>query len=76
MQNHSLSRFIADLEVLYMQTSPYPIVNGTGYKNWVDIEINAPMGNIIEMNKALVKYDLAFELQDREIGIIVVRDPI
>jgi thiol-disulfide isomerase/thioredoxin len=74
MQNHSISRFIADLNVLYMQNSVYPVLNETGYKKWVDMEMNAPMGDIDEMNKALAKYDLAFVLQNREVNVLVIKD--
>ncbi|MEJ5994392.1 TlpA disulfide reductase family protein [Pedobacter sp. Du54] len=76
MQNHALWRFVSDLNALYMQNSDYPVINQTDYKGFVDIEVQARMGNITELNKGLAKYDLAFILKEVEIDVIVVRDAV
>ncbi len=74
MRNSNLDVMIMRLNVLYMQNSPYPIVNGTGYYGNVDISIDCNLSKIEEVNRELAKYDLHFFVEDFETDILVVKD--
>ena len=51
-----------------------PVVNLTNYLYPVDIEINAKMHDIDDLNRALAKYDLKFIEQDRQVEVLVIDD--
>jgi len=69
-----LYRIIQELNLIYQQRSPYPLVDETNYKDPVDIKIDANLTDMASINKALIKYDLQFELLDREIDFLVISD--
>lgn len=76
IRNSFLEALTTRLEIMYMQNSKYPIVNGTGYKGRVDMDIDANLSSLEELNKQLVKYDLEFVLEDYPTYVLVIRDKI
>lgn len=74
VRNGTLQTLITRLNVLYMQNSKYPIVNGTNYIGKIDMEINAQLSNISEVNRELAKYDLKFEVDDYVTDVLVIED--
>lgn len=74
MQHMPLSRLIAELAVIYQQNSPYPIIDGTNYKEPVDMEVSANLTNMESINAALARYDLRFELKEQELDLLIIRD--
>lgn len=72
--NGSLNSLITRLNVLYMQNSQYPIVNGTGYAGNVNMDLKARLSNLSEVNSELKKYDLQFVEEDYETEMLVIRD--
>jgi len=74
MVNTYLIQLISQLNMIYQQKCPYPIIDGTGYLGKVDIELDANLSNIDSINKALMRYDLAFEKSEAPIEILVIKD--
>lgn len=74
IRNYRLNLLISRLETQFMQNSPYPIIDETGYNGRVDLSLHASLSNVIELNKELEKYDLKFEDKDAWTDILVVRD--
>lgn len=74
IRNTHLSFFYAQLSVVYLQKSPIPLFNDTGYDGKVDMDINASLSNVKALNEALAKYDLALVEGEREIEMLVIRD--
>jgi thiol-disulfide isomerase/thioredoxin len=72
--NFPLVRLVAELSAEFMCRSPYPIVDETGYKPWVDLEINARLSDVKAVNKELAKYGLALELREEPLDMMVIRD--
>jgi uncharacterized protein (TIGR03435 family) len=65
-----IKAFLAAL-VLDMQTS-LPLIDETGYAGDIDIELNANLSDINDVNKALEKYDLKFTETERATDFIVL----
>lgn len=74
LKNAFLNRFISELNLLYQQNSPYPLMDDTGITSTVDIDVKANLSSIKEINKALKAYDLEFIEADREVAMLVIKD--
>ena len=74
LHNAYLSHFFNRIDAFFLQNSPIPLVNATGYKGKVDFEIDADMGSIESLNKALEKYDLQLVEQEQEVEMVVIKD--
>lgn len=74
LQNMRLEELVASLNMFYMQHSPLPLVDGTGYHHPVDMEIEAPMSDMDALNGALARYGLRFEEEDREMEMVVIKE--
>lgn len=74
LRNAGIGYFVGRLDAFFLQNSQYPIVDETGYKDPVDIEIKANLSNISEINKELKKYDLKLEEGIYETDILSISD--
>lgn len=74
MHNSTFQQLAVRLEVNALQRSSYPVVDGTGYRGRVDMEINANLSDVGAMNLALAKYDLKFVVEDFPTEVLVVRN--
>jgi thiol-disulfide isomerase/thioredoxin len=74
LTNFPLRRLVAVLASQYMSRSPYPIIDQTGYTNWVDLQINARLSDVKAVNAELARYDLALEPVTVPIDMMVIRD--
>ncbi|SDF95350.1 Thiol-disulfide isomerase or thioredoxin [Pedobacter terrae] len=74
MVNTYLIQFISELNKIYQQRSPYPIIDGTGYMEKVDIELEANLSDISSINKAIKRYDLLLEKSIAPIEVLVIKD--
>ncbi len=72
--NRPLSLLVRNLNMKFLQHSPYPILNETGIEGPVDIDIEANMSEIDDLNRAMDKYGLKFMEAEREMDILVIRD--
>lgn len=76
LKNFPLNRLFTHLNYVYLQNYFVPIVDGTNYSSWVDIEINASPSDVDAMNKELDKYDLKFVEKRVEVDFMVIRDKV
>jgi thiol-disulfide isomerase/thioredoxin len=74
LRNAVLGHLVKRLEVQYLQDSPLPVVDATGYKGLVDLDIRAALSSVKELNTALEPYGLRFEERDLPVQLLVVRD--
>ncbi len=74
LQNVSLNAFIRKLERGWWQLSKLPILNGTGIKGKVDLDLKATMTKVEDVNKALAPYGLQFVEKPAITEFLVVRD--
>lgn len=74
LRNASLMGLVMRLDNFYMQHSTYPLVDGTGIKGRVDLDIQANLSDLGTVNIALARYDVSFVLEDHPIEMLVVRD--
>ncbi|OCX54300.1 hypothetical protein BEL04_08560 [Mucilaginibacter sp. PPCGB 2223] len=74
LHNAPLSALMMRLERQYLQNSPLPIADGTGYTGMVDLDLEARLSNLDALNKELAKYDLQFIEKPYPAEILVIRD--
>jgi len=74
LKGKSLDLLIAQLNVIYMQHSPYPVVNATGMDEPVDLKIEAKLASLKSLNKALQPYGLQFVEEEQTVQTLVFRD--
>lgn len=74
MHKGYLKTFIVYLNNLYLQNLPYPVLDETGYKDLIDLEMSATMSNVESINTALAAYDLKLIYADRNIDMLVIKD--
>lgn len=74
LRNSPLSFMMKRLQVQFMQNSPLPVVDETGYKGRVDLSLHAPLNRLAPLNRELEKYDLRFEEREAWTDLLVIRD--
>ncbi|MFD0767146.1 TlpA family protein disulfide reductase [Mucilaginibacter lutimaris] len=74
LQNAHLSQLMMRLERQYMQNNKLPLVDATGYTGRVDLELDAKLYDVADMNRALSPYGLAFKEQDQAVEVLVIAD--
>ena len=74
MVNTYLIQLINQLNMVYQQRSPYPIIDRTGFTEKVDIDLDANLSDMSSLNSALQKYGLAFEKSTEPIEMLIIRD--
>ncbi|WP_186755677.1 TlpA family protein disulfide reductase [Echinicola salinicaeni] len=74
LHNASLSKFIARLNYLFLQSSPLPLVDKTGIDHPVDLDLNVSLGDIEQLRKALEQQGYGLVETTEEIEILVIRD--
>ncbi len=74
LTNHSIMRFISEMDIKFLQGQAYSIIDGTNYTAPVDLSLRANLSDLNEVNKALALYDLKFEQREQEIEMLVFRD--
>jgi thiol-disulfide isomerase/thioredoxin len=74
LRNRKIGVLVGYLNVLAMQKSPYPVVDGTGLTEAIDLDLEADLSDITDLNKALSSYGLVIEKDQRVIDILVVKD--
>lgn len=74
MTNATLDYFIVQMDSFYLSNSPYPVINGSGYTGKADLTIDANLGSIDSINKALEKYELKFVLKKAPVEMLVISD--
>jgi len=72
--NVPLSQFINQLKSIYLQRTFPNIIDETGYKGKVDMEINASLSDLGALNLELSKYGLQLKKEERMVETLVIRD--
>ncbi len=72
--NIPIERFLSRLKMQYLQSSYPEILNETGYKGNIDLDLVSSLSDLKSLNTALEKYKLRFVEADREIETLVIRD--
>ncbi len=62
------------LQTYYLQLLSTPIIDETGIKGNVDIDLTCNMSSVPELRKALAKYGIDIIEADRDVDYIVIRD--
>ncbi len=76
IRNAYLGELIGRLDAFYLQNSPYPVVDGTGYHAPVDLAIKANLSDVADLNKALAAYGLRLAEKDQETDLLIIKDRI
>lgn len=76
LQNKKLLFLVSQLNLIYLQNSPYPVVDATDYNEPVDLQLEANLSDVTDLNKALRPYGLTLVQEDREIEMLVIADNI
>ncbi|WEK21647.1 MAG: TlpA disulfide reductase family protein [Candidatus Pedobacter colombiensis] len=74
LQNMSLDVLLARLNLIYLQSSRYPVVNDTGIKGNVDISFEVNLSDVHSINNALAPFNLKLIEKEVVTEMIVVRD--
>ncbi len=74
MHNVGLKNFIDHLNAIYMQDSPYPVLNETNLKKPLDLDVDANLHDINSLNHGLAPYGLQFIKASRSIDVLVISD--
>jgi hypothetical protein len=74
MHYQNWKMFYWQLDDYYFQQSPLPVVDETGLKGAIDIELTANMSDVTSLNEALKNYDLKIVEKTGAIDIMVVSD--
>ncbi|MDX1956494.1 MAG: hypothetical protein SFU20_13265, partial [Chitinophagaceae bacterium] len=73
VQNIALDEFVAELAAYYFPKSPFPMIDETGYKSKIDLNISCDIRNVELVNGELAKYGLKLVKMDKELDVIVFR---
>jgi thiol-disulfide isomerase/thioredoxin len=74
LTNATLDYLLIQLDTFYLSGQPYPVIDATGYKGKVDLVIEANLGKIDAINKALEKYDLKFVFKQAPVEVLHISD--
>lgn len=74
LKNATLRQLMMRLDQQYLQNSPLPVLDGTGYSGRVDLDITAAMNSVTELNGALMHYGLSLREQMAETELLYIRD--
>lgn len=70
----SLLTFVKGLDGMYLFGSSKPVVDMTGFAEKTDLRLDANMGSVLEINKALQPYGLILRDKMAAIPILVIKD--
>lgn len=74
MQNMHLGSLVMQLNVKYLQHLDTPLVDQTGYKGKVDLDLDATLSDVASLREALQAYGLDLVGQEAEIEVLVIGD--
>ncbi|MEB2778615.1 TlpA disulfide reductase family protein [Algoriphagus sp. D3-2-R+10] len=73
MENYPLQGFVYHLNSLFMANSDMPVVNSTGIDYPIDLQLNAQLGSVESLRKALQQNGLDLIEREEEIPVLVLR---
>ncbi len=74
MKHAPLRQLVDRLSILFMQHSPYPIIDESGYVHPLDLEIHGSLSDMGQLNSILAKYGLQFFKESKKIEMLVIKE--
>jgi thiol-disulfide isomerase/thioredoxin len=74
IENGPISNLIDQLNIFSLYASPIPIVDATGYKDFVTLTLDCNLSKVSELNRELAKYDLQLKEMKRKIKVLEIKD--
>jgi len=74
LQQATLKQMMLRLEHQYLQNSPIPLVDETGYTGRADLSFNANMSSLPDVNAGLAPYGLQLVEKTAEVEVLLIRD--
>lgn len=74
LHNAYLNQLMMRLSQVYLQHSKLPVVDESGYLGKVDLELDADLSDVAELNGALARYGLRLERKRSLVKVLVIRD--
>ncbi|WP_165305080.1 TlpA disulfide reductase family protein [Pedobacter sp. SYP-B3415] len=74
LTNAPIKRFVNEMDLKYLQGGAQAVLDETNYSGPVDLSLRAKLTDLEAVNKELSRYDLKFELRDKQIDMLVFRD--
>ncbi|GGA95667.1 redoxin domain-containing protein [Mucilaginibacter rubeus] len=72
--NQPLAKLVNYLNASYLQMNPVPVVDATGFKEAVDIDLEANMSSVESLNEALKAYDLKLIEKKLDVPMLTITD--
>ncbi|WP_168204593.1 TlpA disulfide reductase family protein [Olivibacter sp. LS-1] len=76
INNGPLSNLIDDLNIFSLQMLPTPVIDETGYRDFVTLTLDCNLSKVDELNRELAKYDLALKEVKRNIKVLEISDSV
>jgi thiol-disulfide isomerase/thioredoxin len=74
LQNAHLAQLMMRLQVQYLQRSPLPVVDQSGYTGRVDLKFTGKLSDTASINTGLAPYGLALAEREGVVDMMVIRD--
>jgi thiol-disulfide isomerase/thioredoxin len=74
LKNSFLQSFILQLNAVYLQYLPTPLIDLTGYNNKVDMILNCDLSDTKSLKDALKTYDLDLVERETTVEVLVIKD--
>jgi thiol-disulfide isomerase/thioredoxin len=76
LQNATLKQLVMRLDQQFLQNSPLPVIDLTGYTGRVDMQFKANLTNVQSLNTALKAYGLELVTRKSKVPMLVIRDAV
>jgi len=74
LTNGKLSNLLVQLNAIYMQQSPYPLIDESHIDYPVDLQVDANLTDMKSLNAGLAKYGLTFMKGQRNVDVLYITD--
>ncbi|OOQ59996.1 TlpA family protein disulfide reductase [Mucilaginibacter pedocola] len=74
LQNAHLSQLIMRLQAQYLQRSPIPVIDQSGYDGRVDLKFTGKLSDVASVNAGLAPYGLVLAEREGIADMMVIRD--
>jgi len=70
----TMENFLVGLNGIYMNSSPLPITDHTGYQGEIDLTLDVKFSDLEDVNRGLSRYDLRLVETVDSVDILVIKD--
>ncbi|SEI46284.1 soil-associated protein, TIGR03435 family [Dyadobacter koreensis] len=75
-QRTTMENFLVGLNGIYMNSSPMPIADHTGYQGEIDLALDVKFSDLEDVNRGLSRYDLRLIETVDSVEILVIKDRV